>query len=243
MYSPYSDPVAMVTRHIDLHDKPTNDRDRALDTLSRLFLSWIPQGLDPKFVLKHPDFGIQNFLVNENGNLIGAIDWDGVCFQPRFVGNESYPIWLTHDWNPEKDIEDDRLSTPEDLTRYRSMYAEFIGESKARIEGSSSTSMTKLTLLAGVLALAVSTPSYNGIMGILVKILRELSAVIPNDPRKFCSEYEEIGREMGEENDTEANDRQLVTEIGKAIDEGTLDEDRMGWLRDGFAALCDSLSG
>jgi hypothetical protein len=40
----------------------------------RLFLSWIPL-TDPKdFVLSHPDFGLQNILVAEDGSLRRLID-------------------------------------------------------------------------------------------------------------------------------------------------------------------------
>jgi hypothetical protein len=54
------------------------------------------------FVLTHPDFDIQNFLVSpESGRLVGIIDWDGVGTWPAAsLGNLRYPGWLTRDWDP-----------------------------------------------------------------------------------------------------------------------------------------------
>ncbi|KAK3897940.1 hypothetical protein C8A05DRAFT_38486 [Staphylotrichum tortipilum] len=49
------------------------------------------------FVLTHPDFDIQNFLVSPEGRLVGIIDWDGVGSWPTSLGNLRYPGWLTRD--------------------------------------------------------------------------------------------------------------------------------------------------
>ena len=51
------------------------------------------------FVLLHPDFDIQNFIVSEEGDLQGIIDWDGFTVAPRSLGNERYPGWLSRDWD------------------------------------------------------------------------------------------------------------------------------------------------
>lgn len=56
--------------------------------------------MDP-FVLVHPDFDIQNFIVSEEGELQGIIDWDGVTAEPRSLGNERYPEWFSRDWDPD----------------------------------------------------------------------------------------------------------------------------------------------
>lgn len=69
-----------------------------------MLLGWIPEpelrdGYKP-FVLAHPDLGIQNVLVAEDGTLQGIIDWDGICSVPRSIGNQRFPSWLSRDWDP-----------------------------------------------------------------------------------------------------------------------------------------------
>lgn len=69
--------------------------------LIELFVNWIPSTPPDQlpFVLTHPDFNLQNVLVNEDGDLVSLIDWDGVTAMPRCLGNEAYPKWLVKDWN------------------------------------------------------------------------------------------------------------------------------------------------
>lgn len=43
------------------------------------------------FVLTHPKFGTQNFIVPEEGEFRGVIDWEWVSAAPRSLGNESHP--------------------------------------------------------------------------------------------------------------------------------------------------------
>lgn len=76
---------------------------RGFNKLLRLFLSWIPYTNSMEkhpFVLGHPDFDIQNFIVSTEGELRGVIDWDGVAAIPSCFANERYPSWLTRDWDP-----------------------------------------------------------------------------------------------------------------------------------------------
>lgn len=100
--------------------------------------------LHPVFVLSHADFDTQNIIVTQDGHLAGLIDWDGVAIVPRVLGNERYPNWLTHDWNPfgyDYNEGEDQVrlhghrigngccpttDSPEDLEFYRGIYQDTI---------------------------------------------------------------------------------------------------------------------
>lgn len=89
----------------------------------------IPQSLDtPKtFSLGHPDFNYQNIFTNDEGDITGLIDWDGVHALPRALGFARYPSWITRDWDPVKygydqpDCRDE--DSPAQLLSYRREYA------------------------------------------------------------------------------------------------------------------------
>ena len=97
--------------------------------LLRLAIESIPSRLDAggSFVLGHPDFNYQNIFVDDNGNVTGIIDWDGVQTRPRALGFACYPSWITRDWDPVMygyGIPDCREEdSPEALLRYRRAYA------------------------------------------------------------------------------------------------------------------------
>jgi hypothetical protein len=130
------------------------------------FIPYIPaEGEHAKqpFVLCHPDFNLQNFIVDDGGRLLAIIDWDGVDSRPRTAGCEHYPLWITEDWNfangPVRELEiktdeggdqqDDEpglpsrrfKDTPADMRRYRGIYREIMARKRRefRIQQSSST--------------------------------------------------------------------------------------------------------
>ncbi|QDS70743.1 hypothetical protein FKW77_003361 [Venturia effusa] len=80
------------------------------------------------FVLVPPDFDWQNVLVDDDGNVTGLLDWDGVCTVPRFRGFASMPLWLQQDYSPEWHWEGTRGNSDHDLARYRRAYANFMAE-------------------------------------------------------------------------------------------------------------------
>ena len=106
-------------------------------------LDWIPECVpnEQSFVLTHPDFNLQNILVDSEGHVTSFIDWDGVSYVPRALGNERYPDWLMCDWNPfiytyysTPDPEYDACNannSPQELSRYRAMYEQFVLETSS----------------------------------------------------------------------------------------------------------------
>ncbi|KDR73171.1 hypothetical protein GALMADRAFT_212641 [Galerina marginata CBS 339.88] len=70
--------------------------------LLRMFSGALPdETLDgPPFVLSMPDFNYQNVFVDNDGNVTGLLDWDGMVVGPRQGGYARYPSWITRDWDP-----------------------------------------------------------------------------------------------------------------------------------------------
>ncbi|VUC37577.1 unnamed protein product [Clonostachys rosea] len=148
-------------------------------------IKWIPEPAnDEPFVLTHPDFDIQNFIVSEDGQLRGIIDWDGVFCSPRSYGNEAYPSWLTRDWDPmmygyQKSMDEGEEpdgcweDSPETLKRYRIAYDEIM--SKFR-ESDASMNLTRMSLVTENLFIAACDPLCRS--GILHKIIDEISTVL-----------------------------------------------------------------
>jgi hypothetical protein len=118
----------------------SNARGRGIDMSLKLFTEWARERAlikGPGFVLAHPDFDIQNILVDRDGALCGILDWDGVAFVPYSVGCLKYPMFLTRDWCLDDYNFDPKTggkkwtdgyveNSPEELTRYRTMYALFV---------------------------------------------------------------------------------------------------------------------
>eukprot|EP00171_Calliarthron_tuberculosum_P010915 IDg10915t1 len=150
----------------------------------RQLISWIPEpsGMDP-FVLAHPDFDIQNFIVSEEGELRGLIDWDGVAAVPRTLGNERYPGWLTRDWDSamygykesmEQGVEPEGVweDSPECLAYYRSVYDGIIARHRAEIRRD--LNLCRMSLITDNLAIAADDPLCRN--EILRKIVHEIWA-------------------------------------------------------------------
>ncbi|KAJ7739875.1 kinase-like domain-containing protein [Mycena metata] len=129
---PIGDPSP--STYIFLQRKISDQLHEASDTrvisdlqLLRTFASMLP---NPEFdgapfFLAHPDFGYQNILVDEEGNVTGIVDWDGACVVPRQYAFARYPSWITRDWDPllhgycEASAVKD---SPETLSRFREEY-------------------------------------------------------------------------------------------------------------------------
>lgn len=85
----------------------------------------LDEGNDETFVLTAPDFDSQNFMIDEQGNLTGIIDWDHVHTMPRCLGYCRYPEWITRDCDPLRyEYPSSRKEdSPEQLRQYRQQYA------------------------------------------------------------------------------------------------------------------------
>lgn len=148
-----------------------------------MFIEWAYEKKNhgPHFVLTHPDFNIQNILVAEDGTLRGLIDWDGVAAVPQEVGCGQFPMWLMHDWieaqydydinagKPREEAGYDE-SSPEELSCYRAMYAQFmeqeialntVGPAHLTIHGTTpreEADLTQRSLVIRNLEIATDTP-------------------------------------------------------------------------------------
>ncbi|KAJ4292839.1 hypothetical protein N0V88_005497 [Collariella sp. IMI 366227] len=138
------------------------------------------------FVLTHPDFDIQNFLVSPKGDLVGIIDWDGVGAWPKSLGNVRYPGWLTRDWDPgmygygSDGVHDSEMreDSPQTLARYRKVYQDAIRDAlgKHKIQGYCQTYHTSATLITENLYIAAKNPMGRG--NILRKIVQEIAKLV-----------------------------------------------------------------
>ncbi|KAF2428067.1 hypothetical protein EJ08DRAFT_575579, partial [Tothia fuscella] len=81
-------------------------------------------GTDEVFSLVHPDLDVQNILCEDDGNITGIIDWEGVHTAPIYIGHASTPFWLREDWNPGYQWPyGDELYAPDDLIKGRKLYS------------------------------------------------------------------------------------------------------------------------
>jgi hypothetical protein len=75
------------------------------------------------FVLHHNDLDFQNVFVNDDGEVTGILDWDGVSTVPRCVGYSTVPIFLYADWEYNYKVPEAAIHSPWTLTKYRRIYA------------------------------------------------------------------------------------------------------------------------
>jgi aminoglycoside phosphotransferase (APT) family kinase protein len=82
------------------------------------------------FVLNHFDLGLQNILIDQDGNVTGIIDWDGCRVVPRVVGYASLPEFLQYTyyrrtgWLPRHDFNNERVR--QTLKKYQRTYATYM---------------------------------------------------------------------------------------------------------------------
>ncbi|KAF5538846.1 altered inheritance of mitochondria 9 mitochondrial [Fusarium mexicanum] len=135
--------------------KDDNSWGRAEDKLLKVLLENAPfLRSHSHFVLCPPDFDSQNVLVDEQGNVIGLIDWDHCQTVPPQLGYACYPGWITRDWDPlmygwphSPGFED----SPQDLQRYR---AHFNKEMCKELSGQGDSALTQDSHIAEAIAIA-----------------------------------------------------------------------------------------
>ncbi|KAH6894197.1 hypothetical protein B0T10DRAFT_558352 [Thelonectria olida] len=177
----------------DLHPREVK-YPKGIVQLLRWMINWLPEpmGFDHRCVLAHPDLDMQNIIVNENGELQGIIDWDGVCMVPRSMGNRSYPKWLTQDWNPfgymySEPTEEADPSTkqaccsgsddsPSVLKDYRTIYRFLLTIFESNEEECFGEDTTRMSLISTNLFTAAQNPQCR--VDIVVKLLEESFATL-----------------------------------------------------------------
>ena len=97
-------------------------------TMCQLFIGVLVNSCydGPPFTLSPPDFDSQNIIVDDSGNIVAFIDWDGVHTKPRRLGTLSYPAWLDVDWDPfmyQGYQLNPNYDREEDLHRFRGIYS------------------------------------------------------------------------------------------------------------------------
>lgn len=207
---PFTDPRQFFLSSLDKQDtskfKPSHlGQLKAL----RLWIDWFFQitgERSTEFVLNSPDFNLQNILVGKDGSLKGLIDWDGVAAVPSCIGCEEYPLFLTQDWDPfwynqssEEEVpmpfDNNPVMSPEELDRYRAMYARAIEKALSE-QGRYSPSYipaTKLSPLARSLYTAANEPqSQPDIIDMITNKIIELTR---------DDEFEDSGHGSGSDRD------------------------------------------
>ncbi|KAL6399268.1 RpsD [Ilyonectria robusta] len=215
-----SDPEKFYTFLLDLH--PETNADHGEEILLRRMISWIPKPIGPKpFVLAHPDFDVQNFIVSEDGHLQGIIDWDGIMAVPRSIGNEGYPGWLTRDWDPlmygYKESMDDGVEplgvwedSPESLKYYRSVYRQSMLKARGTTE---SIDTTRMSLIAENLRIAAYSPACR--IHILIKMVGGIFGTEGDEALRKCCD------------------------LVNAFAEDKVDESELAAMKDGFKKLLE----
>lgn len=212
---PIADPASSLLFMLDHRGFREKDGayDRGIHEVLRLFTEWTLEKAEnkykkgPEFVLAHPDFALQNFLVEEDGTLCGIIDWDGVAAVPLSVGCLKYPDWLISDWNPWYDYHPKNTgqqgNSPEKLATYRIMYAQFVevfssiacGSGKA---GKLKADTTRMSLVAGSIDFAATDLKLtNKAVNI---IFEKLEALNTEDDASDVSNYDS-GSSVGTDTD------------------------------------------
>ncbi|KAL2889088.1 hypothetical protein HOO65_030589 [Ceratocystis lukuohia] len=182
----YTDPKRHYNFMLDTYPEE-NLVPRGMQALLRKLISWIPEPDEAaSFVLTHPDFDIQNFIVSNDGELQAIIDWDGVAAMPRTLGNERYPGWLTRDWDPnmygykesmDQGVKPEGLweDSPTSLSFYRSLYEKMLAKYRVGESQSSDNDICRMSLITDNIAIATEDPTCRA--EILRKIVEEIGAI------------------------------------------------------------------
>lgn len=230
----------MITRENDHYSKSDRFSWQITDSVSQLLLRWVPDVQNPRFVLTHPRLDLENILVAEDGSLVGILGWDhceGARFEPKLTGgNEAYPRWLTKDWTSPEDIGYMVKNTPEDLNRYRVMYARYIEDAKADINGYYTPCRTKVSLAAGLLGEVAFWPFDRGSSEILMRMFCEMIRGTEYNTKVY-TERQLLDGEPVKDEDAKDKAWELIRQIGGNLEDGTMSADSMKWWRYRFTEL------
>ena len=126
----------------EMEAQETDTRSKAEWAILRILLSSVPDNLtqETRFMLSPPDFKFWDIFVNDEGQITGFIDWDGVHTEASCTGIARFPAWICSDYDPASYAYDEEAplegqskywSSPGDLSRYRQHYAKAIASCMA----------------------------------------------------------------------------------------------------------------
>ncbi|KAL4903637.1 hypothetical protein BDW74DRAFT_155878 [Aspergillus multicolor] len=144
--APFSDLRPALTYKLDQRAPSSSDaEEQGLYKMLNLFIDLAVQECQNQtqqsggnsFVLARPHIGIQDVLVSEeDGSLLALLHWGSVLSEPQcMAGNESYPNWLTRDWDPvvysycehPDHVEPNyKENSPSELAAYRGKWRELV---------------------------------------------------------------------------------------------------------------------
>ncbi|KAF4978228.1 hypothetical protein FZEAL_5333 [Fusarium zealandicum] len=213
---------------------------KGADLFLRQLINWItePNGMEP-FVLHHPDFNFQNIIVSEEGELKGIIDWDGVQFEPRSIGNETLPSWLTRDWDalmyrwteemengqePEGVWED----SPQTLACYRRVYCDAMAQLVREDRPNNPVDLCQPSLITTNLSIAVNASHCRD--HIMQKVFLEIWAAGHPDWANAHEDYTQYNVYDFPEDDAEINaiEKSEDTQGEEELDDGNHEEKGVG---------------
>ncbi|KAI0535119.1 kinase-like domain-containing protein [Xylaria digitata] len=227
---PFNNPTSYILSLFNRRKPPLDRFGRGIYKLLRLFIEWLSE-LDEYenggFVLSHPDLGLQNILVAEDGKISGIIDWEGVAVVPKCLGNLRYPSFLTKGWEPAaygyipsgtaKNYKSQ--NSPGELQRFREAYCEMIGNLLGSTDAVG-TKWTRRSLMIENLKIAADDP------GSTNEIIERVFEGIKQSATQSLGIDEEDLR---------------LSDIANQLAEGSIDEGTLEVIGSGFLHLCDSV--
>lgn len=257
---PFSEPWKFYLQSIVREKESQQPLQEGLRGLLLLFLDWIPnfRGCGDKFVLTHPDLDIANVIVSEDGHLQGIIDWVGIAAVPRSIGNESYPTWLTRDWDLAMHGSNEGMKrkirpaglwedSPETLHLFRKLYQSMIRSHVASKHGQIfstlqilehfdiSSSLTAQSHFIKNLLIAAGNPTDR--FEIVKKFVDEILKWTRKDP--VLTGILEPNSCIGPGEDTTCQNLDVFT-ISNALANGEMNPQQIAVLKSGFDALLSS---
>jgi Phosphotransferase enzyme family len=201
---------------------------RGQQKLLQIIIDAVPIVKNEQFVLAHPDFDVQNFLVSQDGYLTGVLDWDGVATYPRYLGYARYPGWITRDWDPmayRYGFEEPawkKEDSPETLRKFRRLYRRIVEEELGREEADAMVN----SHLYEAIDIAARNPMHSAaIVNLLVRrcIQEPLFEVSFEDDDEQDGEAEAAEGERGAHDEFSNGNGTTVSDIGD--DEKQVSED------------------
>ncbi|KAL5334417.1 hypothetical protein BJX70DRAFT_402634 [Aspergillus crustosus] len=193
----------------------------------------------PKFVLTHPHFDIQSFIISkEDGHLKAIIHWTGAITEPQCIlGNERYPSWLTRDWDEvvyyyNEETDNRRELSPQQLERYRGIYRNIVGHAS---DNPAAKKVVYNSLPLENLQIAAAGPmfTYTVMRRIIEEVTKKAIACDSKDSRDHASEDDQDDYDLSnKEGKTGGEPDSSEEEIDEDEEEETSDVDDSFYLHE-----------